>query len=187
MTTLHHGQWVRLPKAFGYAEGYVRLTNDVADMCKVVVAGGGEVTCEQKHVTPIPGPTIPADAPQKNIDASGHPMVDRNEAEVSLVVNYIRAVEFGESDKICWCPWTPMNVQGRMGRLRTGEHPQCPVHTKEGYLFGFIDHVRHTFDPEGINVTALGRSALESLEASGAVITEVTTQDNKTASIRWIE
>jgi len=184
MTTFEQGQWVRLPRTLGYAEGYIRLVSLAANMCKVVIPGAGELTCDTDKLTPIEGPSVPDDAPQKNPDASEHPTIERRPAEVDLVVTYIRNIETGID--VCWCPWTPMMVSGRMGRLRTGEHPQCPAHTKEGYLFSFIDHVRQAFSGKKL-IEGKGTGALKDwLEQKGALIEEYTTEEGK-ASVRWVE
>jgi hypothetical protein len=152
MTFLVAGDWVRLPRELGHAEGQVIETVGVPmtmfgkTSTPVWLPQKGEaLVCPTDWLTLIEAPKDFPDAPKWNPTSEGHPMVERQEAEVALVLAYVRKIEFGVTDQICWCPWTPMEVEGRKGRLRSGEHPQCPVHTKEGYLFGFIDHVRRTF------------------------------------------
>lgn len=150
--TLERGEWVRLPRNFGYAEGQVIATHGMprtifGEPTSVVYFPdlGTGMVCPSKWLTPIEAPAGYPDAPKWNPTSEGHPEVERNKAEVDLVIAFIKMIEFGATDETCWCPWKPMQVDGRKGRLRTGEHPQCPLHTKEGYLFGFIDHVRRAF------------------------------------------
>lgn len=156
MSELQAKQWVRLPKEMGYAEGQIVATIGMprtifGEPTSVVYFPhkGNGVVCPTSWLTPIEEPSGYPDAPKWNPDSSGHAEVTRNATEVDLVVSFIKLIEFGNSEQNCWCPWTPMEVAGRMGRLRAGEHPQCPSHTKEGYLFGFIDHVRRVFQQSG--------------------------------------
>lgn len=183
--TFIEGEWVRLPRELGHAEGIVsedrKLWFSDGDnhefAWKIYIpAKSAHLVCPESWLTLIEPPKDYPDAPKWNPTSEGHPMVSRQEAEVNMVLAYVRKIEFGATDQNCWCPWTPLEVGGKQGRLRSGEHPQCPVHTKEGFLFGFIDHVRRTFSQD---TTALGAqpdwlhanpdaSAVETLETKRA-------------------
>lgn len=151
--TFIEGEWVRLPREMGHAEGIVKgdrklwLQDDEDDFAWYVFIPQlyRHVLCPESWLILIEVPKDYPDAPKWNPTSEGHPMVERQKEEVDLVLAYIRKIEFGMTEQNCWCPWTPMEVEGKKGRLRSGEHPQCPVHTKEGFIFGFIDHVRRTF------------------------------------------
>jgi len=149
------GEWVRLPREMGHAEGTIVgpvTTNGVPVQLGSEQAWSvwipqkdNAVVCAESWLILIEPPKDYPDAPKWNPSTEGHEMVSRHKEEVDLVLAYIRKIEFGLTEHVCWCPWKPMEVEGRKGKLRTGEHPQCPVHTKEGFVFGFIDHVRRTF------------------------------------------
>lgn len=155
MSEFTPGEWVRLPREFGHAEGQIvspagfpyTIFGKSAEGVYFPQKGSG-ILCDASWLTPIEPPRDYPDAPKWNPTSEGHPMVERNKAEVDMVLAYVRKIEFGVTEQNCWCPWKPFEVDGRQGRLRAGEHPQCPVHTKEGFLFGFIDHVRRTFADE---------------------------------------
>lgn len=161
---IKRGGWVRLPREMGYAEGQkiepvgVPLTIFGEPTTGVYFPQKGEaILCPVSWLTPIDEPSNYPDDPKWNPVPEGHPMVDRNRAEVGLVTAYVRSIERGNTEDSCWCPWTPLEVQGKMGRLRAGEHPQCPVHTKEGFLFGFIDYVRERFTAEAVQKLIEGK------------------------------
>ena len=153
MSKFLHGQWVRLPKEFGYAEGQTVSTpgflphifGDEPATGVYFPQNKSGIICLESWLTPIEEPSNYPEAPKWNPDSNGHPMVNRHTTEAELVTSYTRSIERGLTEIVCWCPWTALQVEGKMGRLRTGEHPQCPVHTKEGFLFGFIDYVREHF------------------------------------------
>lgn len=192
MTIFEQDQWVRMPKELGYGEGKIQNMIPTGDddndpIWVIAIPTRTEyVYVRGSWLTAIDEPTGYPEAPRWNPTCEGHAEVTRNQAEVALVVAFIKQIEFGNTEQNCWCPWTPMQVENRMGRLRTGEHPQCPVHTKEGYLFGFIDHVRRAFADKPIGAMEfMARSAREILEAGGQ-IEEITTEPGK-AGIRWVE
>jgi len=199
------GQWVRLPRVMGHAEGIIKgdkklwLQDDEDDFAWFVLIPQLErhVLCPESWLTSIEPPRDYPDAPKWNPTSEGHPTAERQEAEVNMVLAYIRKIEFGSTEQNCWCPWTPLKVAGKMGRLRTGEHPQCPVHTKEGYLFGFIDHVRRTFRDD-VAADAYKKVLIEGTEILGMLPTvDPVTNPNygvpdyegpdKRANVRFIE
>lgn len=192
--TLERGEWVRLPRNFGYAEGQVVATHGMprtifGEPTSVVYFPdlGTGMVCPSKWLTVIgSAPAGYPDAPKWNPTSEGHPEVTRNQAEVDLVIAFIKMIEFGATDQTCWCPWTPMQVEGRMGRLRTGEHPQCPLHTKEGYLFGFIDHVRRVFRTKPIEGMAfMAEEPGKQLNANPDE-SNVETLETKQANVRFL-
>lgn len=161
---IKRGGWVRLPKEFAYAEGQVMETVGLPmqifgePSAAVYFPERGEaLVCPKKWLLPIEEPSNYPDDPKWNPTSEGHPMFDRNAAEAELVTSYTRSIERGVTEIVCWCPWTPLEVEGKMGRLRAGEHPQCPVHTKEGFLFGFIDYVRERFTAEAVQKLIEGK------------------------------
>lgn len=161
-TEIKRGGWVRMPKEFGYAEGQIVETvghpmHIFGEPTAAVYfpQRGEALVCPKKWLLPIEEPSNYPDAPIWNPSAEGHPMVERVREQADLVTAYARSIERGLTEVTCWCPWTPMEVEGRMGRLRSGEHPQCPVHTKEGFLFGFIDFVRDRFARDERNVNKI--------------------------------
>lgn len=63
---------------------------------------------------------------------------------VALVHRYVQAMETEKTKKWCKCEWIihPDDVEKAEGqrRVRPGEsHPECPVHTREGFLLHFFD------------------------------------------------
>lgn len=67
----------------------------------------------------------------------------------SLVMQWIDRIETAETKTVCLCPWEihPDDVHLKTGRRmrRTDNHPRCPVHTKEGYLLGFLEWVNKRY------------------------------------------
>lgn len=162
MSKFPHGQWVRMPKEFGYAEGQTVSTPGFPQTIFGEPAtgvffpqNGSGMLCLESWLIPIEEPSNYPDDPKWNPTSEGHPMIERIREQADLVTAYTRSIERGLTEVTCWCPWTPMEVEGKMGRLRSGEHPQCPVHTKEGFLFGFIDFVRDRFARDERNVNKI--------------------------------
>lgn len=63
------------------------------------------------------------------------------------VGKYVSAIETGESDDWCRCQWAlhPDGVKGANGKVlkrRIDTSFECPVHTKEGFLLGFLDWMK---------------------------------------------
>lgn len=203
MKEIKGSMWVRLPKEVGYAEGITRWMDSSQRNWAVHVPGpahpnlddgmeddGYLIYCPPEWLTPIDEPSIREDAPSKNIDSSGHPVMEIDEVDMSLIISFIRSVERGETDKICWCPWTPLKLGEKEGRLRSGEHPQCPAHTKEGFLIGFLNHlwqrvrsVREELPEHATNYTK------QLADLSGNVFEEeiIETTDGHKAAVRWLE
>ena len=60
---------------------------------------------------------------------------------------YITAIETGKSDDLCQCQWIihPDDVdlpKGKRRKARGTVSFLCPVHTREGFLVGFLDWMR---------------------------------------------
>lgn len=60
---------------------------------------------------------------------------------------YVKSLETEETTKHCKCEWIvhPDDIrkpEGQARRIRKGEATlDCPVHTKEGFLLGFLNHM----------------------------------------------
>lgn len=57
---------------------------------------------------------------------------------------YIKLLETQKTDDMCKCDWLihPDDTdkpKGKRRKIRQGEHPHCPIHTKSGFLLGFLE------------------------------------------------
>ena len=64
----------------------------------------------------------------------------------TYIADYVRALEVERTDEWCTCEWIvhpdDMNKARGLRRKRRGETSlDCPIHTKEGFLIGFIKYV----------------------------------------------
>lgn len=72
--------------------------------------------------------------------------------EISLWAReYVDELETKPSDTTCLCEWLYRDPKPEKGqeeilgprmRVRSHEHPECPVHTKRGFLIGFYQWLR---------------------------------------------
>jgi hypothetical protein len=81
------------------------------------------------------------------IDAVPNEFISIPEKELpELVERYVRAMETQRTDDWCRCEWTihPDDTElpkGKRRKIRSDTHPECPVHTKEGFLRYFFEWV----------------------------------------------
>lgn len=66
-----------------------------------------------------------------------------------LAERYVAKIEVQVTDELCLCQWRvhPDDIelkeaQKKFRKVRMDEHPRCPVHTKIGFLLGFLKFVR---------------------------------------------
>lgn len=63
------------------------------------------------------------------------------------IARYVDSVEISATTTDnCWCEWIvhprDVNLPKGQRRIRPGnQHPLCPRHTKEGFLFGFMRYL----------------------------------------------
>jgi len=91
------------------------------------------------------------------IDGKGYLYIDLSTVG-ELITGYVATIEQERTNKICKCEWIvhPDDTEKPEGerRMRRGETTlDCPVHTKEGFLIGFIRYVM-TNDKPAIDVTS---------------------------------
>lgn len=74
--------------------------------------------------------------------------IDGWSSDVKLHIGrYVRAIEIGISDELCKCDWIihPDDLdkpKGKRRKRRSTPHFDCPVHTREGFLFGFLEWMK---------------------------------------------
>jgi len=60
-----------------------------------------------------------------------------------LIIDYVVHLEVDPTATWCLCPWQihpadSEKPEGQRRKRRTDNHPECPVHTREGLIMGFI-------------------------------------------------
>jgi hypothetical protein len=68
-----------------------------------------------------------------------------------LVKAYVMRVETDPTEERCKCPWQEVDTPKGKRKVKLADHPDCSVHTKEGFINGFFAFV---FDEEkGTHIT----------------------------------
>lgn len=66
------------------------------------------------------------------------------EVDISrLIDEYVNIMELSSTNDCCWCAWIihPDDAEKPVGarrKRRADEHPNCPLHTRTGYLNNFF-------------------------------------------------
>lgn len=56
-----------------------------------------------------------------------------------LIVEYVKRVETDPTEERCKCLWDTVDTPRGRVRVKRSDHPDCSVHTKEGFIKGFFD------------------------------------------------
>lgn len=90
-----------------------------------------------------------------------------------LVKAYVLRVETDPTEKRCLCPWQEVDTPKGKRKVKLNDHPDCSVHTKEGFIKGFFDwvfeeekatNISLTVEPEEATHTHDGVPCLEAHE-----------------------
>lgn len=88
---------------------------------------------------------MPVEIPQEIVDTLNH----AQQAQLVLIQGYLEWMEQAGTLEVCACEWIihPDDLEKASGKRRmmrtTEDHPLCPVHTKAGFLFYFINKYPH--------------------------------------------
>ena len=75
----------------------------------------------------------------------------KNDALKALIAEYVKTIEIGKTDEVCLCEWHNIPLpNGQVGKTLKTVNLECPVHTKEGLLLGFIKWLKDVQQLEGI-------------------------------------
>lgn len=58
---------------------------------------------------------------------------------VELTQNYINHLEKATTEEVCRCLWVTVEVEGKTMRRREADHPFCSIHSRQGFLLGFLE------------------------------------------------
>lgn len=131
----YHAVWKSADYYKSAMESWKRAAGDTEKTGQVLNSGG-----------PLPdhayGETIPVAGDFEFLSLAKHTIPDQ-------VTAYVAAMEVQRTNEWCRCQWIvhPDDVDlpahgERKRRMRRGDtHPQCAVHTKEGFILGFFEWV----------------------------------------------
>lgn len=70
-----------------------------------------------------------------------------------LIQEYVKRVETDPTEERCKCEWQEVDTPKGKRKVKLNDHPDCSVHSKEGFIKGFFDWLFETHNGTNIGLT----------------------------------